>query len=113
MFRPILATAAIAVLAPMAATPVSAADGTVKKPHVVVIYEGVDAEYGEAIARLVEAARKVYVDEFAFDMPDRVTVIVDRSKRNKVRLWTDGHDRMTLTLKSSRQLRKHMGKAKG
>lgn len=98
-----------AVATILASSPIRAAawdDGLAERPHVRVAYTGVDAAYGDAVARLVEAAYTAYVDRFGFDMPQRVNVTIDCAPDNKLRLWTDGRDHVTLTLKSARQLRK-------
>ena len=74
--------------------------------HVVVSYSGISREHAKAIARTVEAARAVAVEQFGFDMPETVRVNVRCDRNAAVRLFNDGQDRLSLTIRSERDLRK-------
>lgn len=73
--------------------------------HALVRYTGVEPAQAEAIATVVEAARQVAIDQYGFDMPNTITITVDSGPKNKVRLFNDGRDRLSLSLKSDEQLR--------
>ena len=81
-------------------------DGQVEQPHARVEFRGIEKSYAQAIARLVEAARETYITDFAFDLPDRISVFIECAPDQSNRLWTDGQDRVTLTLSSPLRLRK-------
>lgn len=71
--------------------------------HVVVRYTGVDAPHARAIAAVVEAARAAAVAR-GFDVPPTLEVTADLGPNLTTRLFNDGQDRLTLTLKRPDQL---------
>lgn len=83
-----------------------AAADWVKSDHVVVVYAGVDKPYAEAIARTVETARAAAVEQFGFDMPTAIRVLVAVDPRGQLRLWNNGRDGISLTIRSSEDLRR-------
>ena len=74
--------------------------------HAVVSYSGITQEYAEAIAATVEAARVVAVGQFGFNMPETITLVVRKNRRERVRLFNDGQNRFSLTVRSEKDLRK-------
>jgi len=83
-----------------------AADATCRLDHAVVSYAGIGDEYAKAIARTVQAARTVALDQFDLDMPESILVHVECEANAAVRLYNDGQDRLFLTIRSERDLRK-------
>jgi len=78
---------------------------TYRTDHVVISYSsGIGEQYAQAIARTVETARAVALEQFGFDMPEIVAVQVRHGKH--VRLFNDGDDRLFLTVRSDADLRK-------
>jgi len=82
--------------------PVSA--GEVVAEHVRVEYGGLDEAHAKAIAKTVSAARQAYIDVFRFQMPDMIHVKVDCGTNHDSRLFTDGKDRVFLSLPSADKL---------
>lgn len=83
-----------------------AAEQTCRVDHVVVTYEGIGETYAAALGRTASAARAIAVGEFGFDMPESVRITVRAGPDQKTRLWTDGNDRFTLTVRSEGDLRR-------
>ena len=81
-----------------------AAEETCRVGHVVVSYTGISKEYAESIARTAAAARDIAVEQFAFDMPETITISCEVGPG--VRLFNDGQDRMSLTVRSEKDLRR-------
>ena len=77
---------------------------TYRLDHAVVTYSGIDEKHAKAVAEVVQAARAAAVDEYGFDMPKTVSVSVTAGAK-RARLFNDGHDRMYLSIRSSRDLR--------
>jgi hypothetical protein len=75
-------------------------------PNVTVNHTGVDAAQADSIARTLSAARAVYVDDFGFDMPQTITATVTAGPGQPTRLFTDGHDRVFLSLPDKSKLAK-------
>lgn len=94
------------VIAPLlfftAITPTRAAEGSAA--DVRVEYEGIDAQQAQSIADTLSAARKVYVEHFGFAMPERIHCIVECGDGKSARLFTDGEDRVFLSLPSPDKL---------
>ncbi len=102
-YRTVIATAAVLLFA----THVSAEPAVWRSDHVAVSYQGIEQVQAEAIGRVVEAARQAAIDQYGFDMPKTVTVTVTADPELKhVRLFTDGHDRITLQLRRPDDLRR-------
>lgn len=105
--RPLLATVVIlAVLG--AAWPASRlqAQESLRMEGVNVSYSGISRPYAEAIGRTVAAARSIAVEKFGFDMPKTITVNVTADPAGTVRLFNDGADRFSLSVRSESDLRK-------
>jgi hypothetical protein len=90
-----------AVLAILAA-PVGAAD--VRAPGVRVEYDGITEPQAQAIADTLSEARKVYVELFGFAMPARIDCTVECGADKPTRLFTDGEDRVFLSMPSPDKL---------
>ena len=75
---------------------------TYRSDHAVVSYTVISEDYAKAITRTVEAARNVAVEQFGFDMPETITIKVHQGKH--VRLFNDGQDRFSLTVRSEADL---------
>lgn len=90
------------LLSLMAAAPAE----TMKTEHVSLTYAGLSEAQAQSIAKVLETARRVYIEDFGFDMPEMIQcqVTVDRAQR--ARLYTDGKDRVTLVVPSADKLRK-------
>lgn len=86
--------------------PAAGEDAICREDHAVVSYSGIDQAYAKAIARTVQAARAVAVEQFGFDMPKTITVSVRADAAARVRLFNDGQDRFSLTVRGLRDLRK-------
>jgi hypothetical protein len=67
-------------------------------PHVTVNHTGLEPAAAQAIAKTLSAARAVYVEQFGFDMPDNIIATVTISPKEATRLYTDGNDRVYLSL---------------
>jgi hypothetical protein len=74
-------------------------------PHIELTGKGVPAEYQHAIAGTIEAARQICVDRYGFDMPELIHVELNAEPKGTVRLFNDGVDRFSLTVKSERDLK--------
>lgn len=77
---------------------------TAKSDHAEVSFDGIGAKEAQSIADTIAAAWKVYVDDFAADMPEKVTGSVECGAKQPTRLWTDGWDRLFLTIPDRRKL---------
>ncbi len=84
----------------------AASANEVKLDHVHVAFEGVDEAYARAIARTVEAARQTCSDQFGYDMPAMIRVHVSVKPTQSVRLFNDGVDTFSLSLRSQANLKK-------
>jgi hypothetical protein len=95
---PLLAEAlCFSILAPALADTASA-------PNVEVTYTGISPAQAAAVADTLSAARALYVDDFALDMPEAIKATVTCADDQKTRLFTDGQSHVTLTLSSAAQL---------
>ena len=112
------AVALLALVIPLVATATDAdadADADAGKlyrtDHAVVSYMGLDEKHAEAIAAVIETAREAAIEQFGFDMPDTVAVKIQCDPAKRPRLFTDGQDRLFLTIRSERDLRqpRHSG----
>jgi len=79
---------------------------TYRSDHAVVSYTGIGENWAKAVAGVVEAGRSAAIEQFGLDMPDTVSVSVTADRRQSPRLFTDGQDRIYLTLRSERDLRR-------
>ncbi len=73
-------------------------------PHAEVTYEGADAKWAKAMAETMAAARTVYLDEFACDMPETVYGRLSVKAGETTRLYTDGRDHLFLSVPSESKL---------
>ena len=78
---------------------------TYRSDHAVVFYTGIGEKYAKAIAEVAEAARAEVAAQHGLDMPETITVTVTADPSGRPRLFTDGQDRMFLTVRSERDLR--------
>jgi hypothetical protein len=84
----------------------SSAAETAEAPGVRITYDGIEDKQAAAIASTLSAARDVYVRDFGFDMPPTILCTVTCSPKETTRLYTDGHDRVFLSLPSKDKLAK-------
>ena len=77
-----------------------------RREGVIVSYTGVSKVCAEAIAGTVSAARAAAIDKFGFDMPETITVTVATDPSGRVRLFNDGQDRFSLTIRTPNDLRR-------
>lgn len=66
------------------------ADKVTRLAHVQLTSRGISDAYANAIARTVEAARTVAIEQFGFDMPDTIQVSAVASPTSETRLFNDG-----------------------
>ncbi len=71
-----------------------------------VSYDGIDERHARAIARVVEAARAIAAVKYGFEIPETIYVDVSTKADRPVRLFNDGVDRFSLSLRSQADLRK-------
>lgn len=71
---------------------------------VVVTYDGVEEPYARAMGATLSTARRFYIDQFGFDMPATVRLRIDCGEGRPSRLFTDGSDRVFLSLPSADKL---------
>jgi hypothetical protein len=74
-------------------------------PHVDVTADGFPDAYQTAVARTIESARQICVDQYGFDMPDVIHLNADLGPKNTVRLFNDGADRFSLSVKTEQNLK--------
>lgn len=79
---------------------------TYKVDHCVVTYENISLEYVKAICQTALTARKVAIERFGFDMPETIYINITCGEQEKTRLFTDGTDRMYLSVRSEKDLLK-------
>jgi hypothetical protein len=84
----------------------AASAAEVSAPHVKVTYEGVSEQQAKAVAETLSAAREVYVKRFGFDMPEQIRCMVECGAGKPSRLYTDGEDRVFLSLPSPDKLQR-------
>src|SRR6185295_15592907 len=84
----------------------SFASAVIPAPNANVQYDGIAEKQANAIAQTISAARKVYVDDFAFDMPETIVANVSAKTGQPTRLFNYGLDRLSLSLPSAAMLDK-------
>ncbi len=92
----------ILALAAGAANVAGAAD--YRGEHVVVHSAGISAVQAKAIGRTVEIARGLCEEKYGFDMPGEIRVNVHVTAEEPRRLFNDGSDTFSLTIKDSSDL---------
>ena len=88
----------------LAFSPSLAADADT--PHVEVSAKGFPDAYQAAVARTIESARQVCIDQYGFDMPEVIHLNADLGPKNTVRLFNDGADRFSLSVKTEQNLKR-------
>src|ERR1035437_6942081 len=81
-------------------------DKVTRLAHVEVTSTGISDAYANAIARTVEAARTVAVEQFGFDVPQTIHVSAVVNPKNGTRLFNDGEDQINLTIPSVDKLQR-------
>ncbi len=94
----------IALLATVLLTAVGTHADVLETKHADVTFTGVDRAYAQAIADVLAAARKIYLDEFAADLPEKFFVQVTCARGEPTRLYTDGQDHVSLSVPSVKKL---------
>ena len=89
---------ALLILIPSAAA--RAESKTLRSGHVVVRYDGITEPQARSLARVADAARTSALERYGFDVPETIKVNVDCRLDNSVRLYTNGQDTYTLTLRT-------------
>jgi RNA polymerase sigma-70 factor (ECF subfamily) len=79
---------------------------TYRLDNALVRYEGVSEEYARALGETAQTARAVALKEFAFDMPETFVIQVDRRPGERARLFCDGRNYLSLTIRSEKDLHK-------
>jgi len=77
---------------------------TVGAPNAEVKYDGIDQKQANAIAQTISAARKVYVEDFGFDMPETILASVSAKAEQPTRLFNDGVNRLNLSIPNAAML---------
>jgi hypothetical protein len=95
----------LGTICPFWMPPACGGQETLRLEGVNVSYSGISQEYARAIGRTVAAARSVAAEQFGFDMPQTITVSVTLDPQAGVRLFNDGQDRLSLTVRSEQDLR--------
>jgi RNA polymerase sigma-70 factor (ECF subfamily) len=75
-------------------------------PHVRAAYDGINESHARALARTVEIARAICADKYGFEMPDAIRLNITAQAGQTVRLFNDGVDTFSLSLRSEADLRK-------
>ncbi len=75
-------------------------------PNVTVNHTNLEPAAATAIAKTLSAARAVYVEQFGLDMPNKVLATVTIGPDQPTRLYTDGNDRVYLSLPDASKLAK-------
>lgn len=74
--------------------------------HVEVRATGISEAYANAMARTVESARAVAVEQFGFDMPELIYVTAAVKPAEATRLFNDGEDHINLTVPAEEKLQR-------
>lgn len=69
-----------------------------------VVYKDIRPVYAEALIKVAAEARRVYSQKYGFDMPDSVSLMMEKKPKGSTSLWTDGESTMTLTVQSDTKL---------
>lgn len=77
-----------------------------RSEHVVVEYSGISGDYANAVCQVVELARQVCTEDYGFDMPRQIRVRIAANPRGKPRLFNDGVDTFSLTVRGTDDMRK-------
>ncbi|SPE34582.1 exported hypothetical protein [Candidatus Sulfopaludibacter sp. SbA3] len=63
----------------------------VSSAHFETTYSGIEERWARGLTETLEVARSVYVEDFRFDMPDRVTFDVQCDAGLETKLYTNGN----------------------
>jgi len=74
--------------------------------NVAVEFAGTPRAYAGAIAQTAQAARDAAIEKVKFDLPETIHISIVQSPQEQVRLYNDGQDRLFLTIRSEKDLRK-------
>lgn len=83
-----------------------AAEMTRSEGRTEIAYSGIDDEFATAIVKVVETARTIASDEYGYFMPDKIRVSVKMDPKGETRLFNDGTNFISLTVRTERDLRK-------
>jgi hypothetical protein len=76
----------------------------VTAPHARVEYKGVEKAYATALAETLSAAWDAYAGDFGFELPETVQFEATCEPRAATRLYTNGNDRLFLTIPDQAKL---------
>jgi hypothetical protein len=85
---------------------ITAKENTVHEGGTHVTYDGASDAYAVAIAKTVESARVIAKDDLGYAMPANIRVQVNVDPASETRLFNDGADFLSLTVRSERDLKK-------
>ncbi len=69
-----------------------------------VVFSEIKPEYAKALLAIAIEARRVYAEDFGFDMPAKLTLNIQKRSDGRTRLWTDGNSQMFLEIASVEDL---------
>lgn len=78
--------------------------GTLKTGKATVNYAGITRAQASSLGEVADAARTATIARFGPEVPDAISVNVDCKPANTVRLFTDGRDTYTLSIRSESDL---------
>lgn len=73
---------------------------TMEKPGASIRYRGVTPEYAKAVLSVTAAAREIYANQYHCNVPDRVTINLEKDSSAYTNLWNDGQSQIFLTVES-------------
>jgi len=73
---------------------------TLEAPGAKVVSVGIPPAYAKAFLNLTTEARRVYADQFKFNMPDTFVVRITKDHNGQTMLWTDGESEINLMVTS-------------
>jgi hypothetical protein len=94
----------VCTLALIASGSATIAAGTLSAAGIKLTYDGISAGQARALSDTLSAARTIYTDDFTFDMPQTITLVVSCAAGNPTRLFNDGRDHIDLSIASPESL---------
>src|SRR3954467_10829804 len=85
-------------------TSVCATAATVNAPHVRVTFDGISEDHAKAVGETLSAAWDAYDSTFGLRLPDTIHCSIDCGPGKPSRLYTDGNDRVYLSVPSPDKL---------
>ncbi|HWB07773.1 MAG TPA: hypothetical protein VG826_00915 [Pirellulales bacterium] len=76
----------------------------IELPHVLATYSGIDELHARGVARTVEIARAICSEKYGFEMPDTIRINITARSGQTIRLFNDGVDTFSLSLRSEADL---------